>query len=197
MQIQNIQLTNLNNQNTNFKSIKKIELCGLYKKNPELGNKLIDTFRRNPEAMEFCKKYDVSVYFDALKDNYNRVKTSLYIFYDNPAVSKVKKFFKFLNSSEDKINIQGYDYGLEESTNALMDHMLPSNYSSRKGNATGVLSSNIEYADGKIQEILNKKAAKKAAAINKESEIAAKKEELQTATEKLNSSIQDLIESTK
>lgn len=166
-------------------------------KNPELGNKLIDTFRRNPEAMEFCKKYDVSVYFDALKDNYNRIKSSLYIFYDNPAVSKVKKFFKFLNSSEDKINIQGYDYDLEESTSILIEHMLPISCSPTKGIATGVLSSNIEYADGKIQEILNKKAAKKAAKLSKESEIAAKKEKLQTATEKLNSSIQELIESTK
>ena len=98
MQINNI---NQSYNNTNFQAIKSVKCRGLYEKYPELGQQLVDAFQKCKEAMDFCKKYDSDIVFYAKKDGIDTVESSIHIFYDNPALSKLKKFFKFLNSSED------------------------------------------------------------------------------------------------
>ena len=60
MQIYNI--TPSTNQTVpNFKAIKSVKCEGLYKEFPRYGKDLVETFKKNPTAMEFCRKYDVKV----------------------------------------------------------------------------------------------------------------------------------------
>ena len=70
MQVQNVGLSQNNysqKHNPNFTAIKSVKCDGLYKKYPELANELVTAFKKNPTAMEFCKKYDVDVVFYAVK----------------------------------------------------------------------------------------------------------------------------------
>ena len=62
MQIQSINSYNDKKNQPNFTAIKSLKMEGLYKKYPELGKQLVDTFQSSPRAMEFCKKYDESHY---------------------------------------------------------------------------------------------------------------------------------------
>ena len=59
MQVQND--CSVGNYNTSFKRIRSIKCAGLYKKQPQYANKLIEAFKQNEKAMEFCKKYDVDI----------------------------------------------------------------------------------------------------------------------------------------
>ena len=73
-----------NQNSTNFKAIKSIKCEGLYKKFPEEGKKLIQTFKENAKVMEFCRKYDVDIVFNASEKNMNCVQSILSIFYKIP-----------------------------------------------------------------------------------------------------------------
>lgn len=71
MQIQNVTLAQNNysqRHNPNFTSIKSVKCEGLYKKTPELATDVVEAFKANPKAMEFCRKYDVDIVFYAFKD---------------------------------------------------------------------------------------------------------------------------------
>ena len=60
MQIQNVSLSQNNysqKHNPNFTAIRSIKCEGLYKKYPEYANHLVEAFKKNPIAIEFCKKY--------------------------------------------------------------------------------------------------------------------------------------------
>lgn len=190
-------------QNTtapSFQSIKSVKCEGLYKKYPQLGQQLVDTFKQNPTAMEFCKKYDVDIVFYACKEAMNAVASYLHIFYDNPALSKMQKFFKSLTNNTDKISMSGFsnEYGIENSiktsTQALQQNILPCRANS---NATGALDAHIKLAEESIQKDLAKKAekiaAKKTAADAKQSQQAIYSEN----KDALKTSIQDLMDSTK
>ena len=87
MQVQNnfnYQIQNYNvqkrAQTPNFTAIEKIGYSGLYKNAPEEGQKLLEAFKQNPYAMDFCKKYNVKVFFHAMKEGYNLVESSIHIF---------------------------------------------------------------------------------------------------------------------
>ena len=105
MQTVNNHLQNFNAYNQSFTGIKKVKCLGLYEKYPDLGKELVDTFKNNSKAMDFCKKYDVDIIFHAAKDYIDSVKSSVNIFYDNVTKSKFKKFF---NNHEDRIEISGW-----------------------------------------------------------------------------------------
>lgn len=195
MQINNI---NQSYNNTNFQAIKSVKCRGLYEKYPELGQQLVDAFQKCKEAMDFCKKYDSDIVFYAKKDGIDTVESSIHIFYDNPALSKLKKFFKFLNSSEDRVEVSawGYDYDLTKSlqgaTDSLKKRMMPWDKSTNPSG--GLLNSHIESTNLDIQtalaqkiEKVEKKKAKAEASKNIKSEFENNKA-------KLDSSIQDLIE---
>lgn len=188
MRIQNDPQTIATNT-TSFKSIKSIKLKGQYKNNaPELGQKLIDTFKKNPKAMDFCKKHDVNIVFNAHVNDgeypiFPGVESSLYIFYDNPAVNKVKQFFKSLslNGGDDKIFLfawGGITDNLNTVTQALIKQILPNQP------GIGNLDFQIELAEKKIDEDMAKKLNKK----------ELKKESKETR-QKLEDTIQDLIKS--
>ncbi len=140
--------------------------------------------------MEFCKKYDVSVVFHAMKDNFDSAKASVCIFYDNIAKSKMKKLLNFFNDSDDKVVISswGKDYNLNkslrEATNSLKHAISPENPSAKY--QTGLLNAHLEVADRKIQEILTHNVEVKQKKLNKISE-----------KEILNTSIKDLIDKSK
>ena len=73
----------------NFKAIKSIKSTGLYKKQPRLVQGLVDTFQTNKTAMDFCKKYDVDIVFHACKDIMHSVKSTVAIFFKNPAINTI------------------------------------------------------------------------------------------------------------
>ena len=195
MQINNI---NQNYNNTNFQAIKSVKCRGLYEKYPELGQQLVDTFSKCKEAMDFCKKYDSDIVFYAKKYGYDSVESSIHIFYDNPALSKLKKFFKFLNSSEDKVELTAWGnphYDLAESvqnaTNTLCSYMRPWNKSINPQG--GLLSSHIESADSDIQTVLAQRAGKIEKKIAKAESAKNMKIQLEDNKAKLDGAIQDLI----
>ena len=186
--------------NPAFGAIKKVSCEGLYKKFPELGKELVDTFQKNPKAMEFCKKYDVSIVFNAINNGMKAVESSLYIFYDNISKSKFSRLF--LNTADDKINITAMNNefnvyeSLKKSTSELKGMMMPES-SDVKRFGNGVLDAHIKYADENIQNALNKKAQKNAAKLSKIEEKNAARNELKENSGKLNEAIQNLIENSK
>ena len=76
MQIYNV-MSNPNQTTPNFKAIKSAKCEGLYKDYPSYGKNLVETFKKNPTAMKFCKKYDVNLVFHACKDMMNSVRSTL------------------------------------------------------------------------------------------------------------------------
>ncbi len=189
------------NNHPSFGAIKSVECLGLYKKFPELGKELVDTFHKNPTAMDFCKKYDVKIIFHAAKDSINAVNSSIHIFYDNVAKSKFKKFINFLNSSEDKVSLSSYSnqYDIKESlmqsTKTLKEMIEPASITPKPNN--GILDSHIEIADTAMQEALAKQTDKAARKQIKLHAKEANKNQLDENTGMLNDSIRDLIDSSK
>ena len=141
----------------NFKAIKSVKCEGLYKEFPGYGKDLVDTFKKNPTAMEFCRKYDVDLVFHAYKDMMDSVRSTMLLIFKNPAKSK---FLGFLGSKKDKIELSGYgnaynnDASLKASTEQLKDYMLDST----KGKpVSGLLDSHIKLKEKEINDILLKK----------------------------------------
>lgn len=141
----------------NFKAIKSVKCVGLYKEFPRYGKDLVDTFKKNPTAMEFCRKYDVDLVFHACKDMMNSVRSTILLIFENPTKSK---FLGFLGSRKDRIELSGYghaynyDASLKASTNTLIDYMLDSTEGKP---VTGLLDSHIKLKEKEINDILLKK----------------------------------------
>lgn len=198
MQITNSNYTPQNNRyNQSFTSIKSVKCEGLYRKYPELGRELVDTFKENPKVMDFCKKYDVDVVFYAVKYGIDGVKSSVNVFYENVAKSKIKKFFDFFSNSEDKVVIHswGNEYDLHKSLNEATENLKaaisPENVRSKR--PTGLLESHMESARESMEEILAKKAKAAQDKMDKlEGKTQLEKQKLDEKS-KLNSAIDDLI----
>lgn len=192
MQIHNI-MPNTNQTTPNFKAIKSVKCEGLYKDFPRYGIQLVETFKKNPVAIQFCKKYDANLVFYACKDVMNSVRSSLLLFFENPAKSKI---LGFLGSKKDKIELSGYgnaydiNSSLKASTNQLTDYML---YSTEGKPVSGVLNSHIKL---KEEEIANKLFKKELSAQTK-MEITGDDLPKVWLEEDLKDSINDLIESSK
>ena len=195
MQVQSVQSNYYNNnqkQNPNFTSIKKIGYSGLYEKAPEEGQKLLEAFKQNRYAMDFCSVHDVKIFFHAMKEGYNRVESSIHIFYDNPTVGKIRKFFRALCNNEEQVKIHSWQTNLEESTNELAEMILPY----EKGHSkSGLLNSHIEIAYQSMQKVRDAKEAKKLAKLAKKQEKLDAKNQYTDAKQRLDKSINDLIES--
>lgn len=192
MQIHNI-MPNTNQTTPNFKAIKSVKCEGLYEEFPRYGIQLVETFKKNPVAIQFCKKYDVNLVFYACKDVMNSVRSSLLLFFENPAKSKI---LGFLGSRKDKIELSGYansydiNSSLKASTDQLTDYML---YSTEGKPMSGVLNSHIK---SKEEEITNKLFKRELSARAK-MEITGDDLPKAWLKEDLNDSINDLIESSK
>ena len=159
MQVQNN--PQIPNTVPNFKAIKSVKHQGLYKKHPKLAQNLVDTFKTNKTAMDFCKKYDVDIVFDACKDIMDSVKSSVAIFFKNPAKTKC---FGLISNVKDSIIIHGYGNkynipeSLKEGTKNLELHIIEEG--TREG-STGILTGNIKYKNTQIDELLGKKHTNK------------------------------------
>lgn len=175
-----------------FKAIKSVKCEGLYKKFPAEGKRLIDTFKNNSKAMEFCKKYDVNVVFYACKGMMESVESSLQIYFKNPARSWVSKL---IDGKQDKIELHGYGnaydtkQSLVESAENLVNYMEES--TSGKP-VSGLLEQHLKLKDEEMQKVLCKLQLKKRSNILVQAE-AVKQHEKQ----ELENSIKDLIEQSK
>lgn len=193
MQIQSINSYNDKMNQPNFTAIKSLKMEGLYKKYPELGKQLVDTLQSSPRAMEFCKKYDVDIIFYACKRAMDAVDSSIHIFYDNIAKSRLMKIF---GKSKDEVTISSraneYDISksLEKSTQDLQTRILPWSGENRQG---GMLDSHLDGAERDMQEILNKKAKKAAEKQSKQLAKEQAKSKLDKDQQALNESIENLI----
>ena len=207
MQIQRVtssQYENFNNKNSinpNFTSIKSVKCEGLYKKYPEFANGLVQAFKNNPIAMDFCKKYNVDIVFYAIKQANDSVQSSVNIFFENLAKSKLRKFFEnVLGKSDDKVVIYawGNKYScpksLEESTKSLITAILPEQKLGSKYSG-GLLDSHIKLADEKIQSELAEKSKKVSAKRLQKNAESVAKNKLDSDTSALQKSIDDLINS--
>lgn len=183
-------------QAPNFKAIKSVRCEGLYKKYPEYGQELVDTFKKNPKAMEFCKKYDVDIVFHAFKRAVSATESSIHILFKNPAK---KTFLGILGNKRDEIALHGFGNQYEEklslgqSTANLKDYIAEN----IPGKTSGVLDSHIELKEEEIQEVLDKKAAKLAQKQEKSEATRNSKNKIAADTEKLQDSIQELINQSK
>ena len=203
MQVANVGLYQNNysqKSNPNFTSIKSIKCEGLYKKYPDLANNLVDAFRNNPKAMDFCKKYDVDIVFYAVKQMHDSVESSVHIFFDNISKSKFRKFFeKLVGGSDDNVTLHAWGnkyslaHSLEDSTADLVDAISPE----RKvldGYRGGLLDSHLASAEERMEKILEQKAKKQMAVASKIAEAKNAKSKLESDTSKLQDSINDLID---
>ncbi len=193
----NYNIQNNSKYNQSFTGIRKVKCLGLYEKHPELGKELVDTFKNNSKVMDFCKKYDVDIFFHSAKDYMESVKSSVNIFYDNISKSKLKRFF---NSQDDKITISGWGNkhnlreSLAEATEDLKYAISPTDTKAQR--PTGLLDSHIDLAEKKIQEALNQKELAKQNKLNQKE--YKKQAQITHSDEKANLSnaIQDLINKT-
>ena len=187
-----------NVKQTNFKAIKSVKCKGLYKKHPELAKELVQSFKTNPIAMDFCKKFDVDIVFYACKQAMSAVESSVHIFFDNPTK---KSFLGFLGNKRDKISLNAYDdkYETENSLKAstdllkayiLKDYAIPNR-------PCGLLNSHIKCKQDEIQKILEEKDAKHKAKLDKDYEKALAETNAKNETKELNDSIEDIINSSK
>lgn len=178
-----------NTSNLNFKAIKSVKCKGLYKKFPQYGKELVDSFKANKKAMNFCKDYDTDIIFHATKDSMDdAIISSIYLSFKNPAK---KKFLGIFGSTKDQILLStwGKSYNniedaIKRSTNYLIGYI---------NGTTGVLDSHITQKIQDIQKVLSKNnnetIAKKANYIKKQNAQA----KFEKDTLDLNKTIEDLV----
>ena len=185
-----------NTKPMNFKAIKSVKCEGLYKKFPQYGKELVDTFRKNPVAMDFCKKYDVNIVFYSAKKALNDVESSIHVFFNNPAK---KKFLGIFGSKRDNISLSAYANqcnvkdNVENTTNILKAYI----EADVPGKTSGVLDQHIKLKEEDIAKFLAENRNK---VVIKQAEIIAKKQETLKQlndTKNLDASIKDLINSSK
>ncbi len=196
MQVDNVSNYKIK-RNPQFTSIKSITTSGLYKKFPEYGKELVDAFRKNPEVIQFCKKYDVDIVFDAFKGT-SMIESSMHILYDNLAKSKVRRFFDRLCGNRDKVSLHSWGnsfdvkLSIKKSTSDLVEMILPEGAGVQKSR-NGLLNSHLRSADKSIQDILDERAQKSLAQKSKKAE-KVHAEDCFVANEKaLDDSIKDLM----
>ena len=175
--IPNYQYNNYYAQNRvqapHFTSIKSTTPDGLYRKQGEEAKKITDALQKNPDAIEFFKKNDVHLGYHAVQIENLSYSSSLHIRYRLPAQNKVQAFFEKFKSPKE-IVIHGFGSTLEESTEKLVEYILPKS----EENGTGMLSAHIQSAQEEIQKILNKREAKKEAKqAEKQAKIDAKQKQ--------------------
>jgi hypothetical protein len=182
--------------NPNFTAIKSIKCEGLYQKRADLCADILGALKQNPDAMNFCKKYDVNIVMRAVNETNNGIRSGICIFFDNIAKGKAKKFIQKLTNNEDRVKITSYkfdystDRGLEEGTKDLVNYMLPP---TKDNKLSGILSSHIKLTEDSIQAELAKKA-EKANKKSKDKEIADLDKRISLENkEKLTNSINDII----
>lgn len=196
MLIQNDPQSPIQTQTPNFKAIKSVKCEGLYKKYPQYAEKLVDTFKKNPIAMNFCKERDVNIVFYACQKMIEGVESSIHIFFKNPAKTK---FFGLIKNADDKISLSVYDYrggieeSLEKSTAGLKDYITEN----IPGKTSGVLDSHIHYKQEEINEYLAQKSKKEEEAVKKANLKNQLKSQKISAKESLKESIENLINSSK
>lgn len=195
-----IQNNTFSTNRPNFKAIKSIRCEGLYKNEPELSKELIDTFKTNHEAMEFCKKYDVDILFHAEQDTpADATESTIIINYVDPTKNKIKRFFDALKGIKNSIQLHAWGTGYPQKTSlkTATDELKNLMYAETKGKpTTGVLKAHIELADKEISQRIEKKAKKiseKEEKLNKEQKEIEKK---RNASLELEKSIKDLLNET-
>ena len=171
----------------------------MYKKYPQFANSLVESFQKNPKAIEFCKKYDVDIVFYAVKQMRDSVQSSVHIFFDNIAKSKTRKLFdKLAGKSDDKIEVYAWGkkyslpHSIEESTANLIEAMSPERKVAN-GYRGGFLDSNIKFAEEKIQKALSEKAKIVEQKAAESAAAKAAKAQYRNDVSKLQNSIKELI----
>lgn len=182
---------------SNFRAIKTVKCVGMYKKFPKEGAKLVKAFKESPTAMEFCKKHDVDIVFHACKDMMTAVRSSIHIFFDNPAKSK---FLGIFGSKRDEIKLSawGDQYSLEESivdsTDALKAYISETPIANRP---YGLLKPHINYKNKEIEKFLDKKSAKEKNQLERNTAIETNATKLKNDSANLKNNIDDLINNSK
>ena len=182
-----------NTTTPNFKAIKSVKFDGLYKTFPKQAKEMVDTFKENKVAMDFCKKYDTDIVFYAVRKNIHAVNNAILMFFNNPAK---KKFLGIFGSKRDKISLSTYsnEFELEKSftnsVNRLKNFMI-------NDKEKGLLISHINNKEKEINKVLSLKNDE---LIKKQTKKAAKQQaklNFKNDSKNLDQSIQDLIENSK
>ena len=203
MQVPNVGLYQNNSysqkNNPNFTSIKSVKCEGLYKKYPGMARGLVEAFKENPKAMEFCKKYDVDVVFHAMKQMQDSVKSSIHIFFDNISKSKARKFFdKLTGNTDDKVVLHawGNEYSIPNSLKASTAELINNISPERKVGDRflgGMLDSHLKSADEKMQKVIDDKSKKALARYAQVQAAKASRERFDTNSSDLQKSIDELM----
>ncbi len=199
MQVSNRNSYPMNTYNTNphFTALKSVKAKGFYEKFPEQAKELVDAFKKNPDAIHFCEKYDVDLVFHSQKYMNGGAESSIHVLFDDISRGKFKKFIDAINGKREDVHLTSWSsqrYDLEESvaetTYELKEMILPEGFGSTRN---GMLSQYLQSANEKIQEKLikkNEKLLEKKAKLN--ADILAQ-HRLDRNKEDLDDSIRDLI----
>lgn len=162
-----MQVNNINSgyQAPNFTALKSINYAGLYKKYPEVSQKMLEAFKANDKALDFCKKFDVDVVFFASKEGITGVNNYLLMRYRNIATTAFEKLMNvFKPKKEVKLYSFGneYDYGssLAKSADELRRHMLPDTVKGGNGLLDWHINSAIKEHEKELAEIAEKNETK-------------------------------------
>ncbi|MBO5738136.1 hypothetical protein J6R97_02210 [bacterium] len=135
----------------NFRNIKSVKLQGLYKEFPHYGKELATSFKENTVALEFCKKYDVDIVFNAVKKGKSFIENMIEISFINPAKSK---FLGIFGNQKDQITATGYSIKfytndcIKECTERLIENIKE---------PKDILAKKIKTKEDNIKSVLEKK----------------------------------------
>jgi len=101
-----MQISNVNNTfNVNHKRITSIKHQGLYKEYPKYAESLALKLKENPSFAEFAKDNNLKIILSAIKSGYSGIESSIKIYYEKPALNKVKQFLYSIFSRPKKIEL--------------------------------------------------------------------------------------------
>ena len=150
----NMQISQINNADTNFKALKGIYTEGIYKKYPKQAGNVLKELKANKKVMDFCQRYETEVHLSGTASSYSGYDTKLRVTYKPlPSKNKFKNFMQSIAKifkTEKAINCVGFGLCMDEAS----DHLI-------KGiNENGTLNKQIMNIENDVKDKAMTKAVK-------------------------------------
>jgi hypothetical protein len=187
---------NTPNRNQNFTAIKSFNCQGLYRDFPKQGKSLVEAFKSNDFALEFCKKHDVDIEFNAYAHRSGGVQNRFTMYYRDVVDGGLKKIISALKGQK-RVEIATFacDSGVEQNFNKSAEEMknliLPAKTRAVRPDH---LDTQLHAITNMEEAIQTQKTAKREAEQKLIETLLANKKDNKNATNELNTAIKDLID---
>ena len=121
-----MQISRIDNQTSNFKSLKRVNVFGDYTSRPELAKSVLEHVKQSEKIMNFCKDWNTEMYLTGFKYDSNKYITELRIEYEPlKSDNKLKNFVSKLKSLFMPKQIKGeyLSENMQKSSKLLEEHI--------------------------------------------------------------------------